>query len=86
MCPLPSLIQSIYICTEVIFRNIDGLPGTKIGGRNINNLRYTDDIVLLAETEDGLQNIVNVVNEESKKYGLLMNIKKPKRWYSPKNT
>ena len=50
----------------------------KIGGRNINNLRYADDTVLLAETEEDLQNIVDQVKRESESFGLLMNAKKTK--------
>ena len=50
----------------------------KIGGRNINNLRYADDTVLLAETEEDLQKIVDQVKRESESFGLLMNAKKTK--------
>ena len=48
-CVLSPSLFNLY--TEHIFREIDELPGVKIGGRNINNLRYADDTVLLAETE-----------------------------------
>ena len=44
-----------------------------MGGRNINNLRYADDTVLLAETEEDLQKIVDQVKIESESFGLLMN-------------
>ena len=54
------------------------LPGVKIGGRNINSLRYADDTVLLAETEEDLQKIVHQVKRESESFGLLMNAKKTK--------
>ena len=50
----------------------------KIGGRNINDLRYADDTVLLAETEENLQKIVDHVKRESESCGLLMNAKKTK--------
>ena len=54
------------------------LPGIKIGGTNITNLRYADDTALLAESEEALQAIVNVVREESLVRGLKMNVKKTK--------
>ena len=38
----------------------DGLPGCIVGGENINNLRYADDTVRLAESESALQGILNV--------------------------
>ena len=46
----------------------------KIAGRNINNLRYTDDTTLMAESEEELKNLL--VKEESKKAGLKLNIQK----------
>ena len=49
-CVLSLSLFNLY--TEHIFRQIDELPGVKIGGRNINNLRHADDTVLLAETEE----------------------------------
>ena len=49
--------------------------GIKIAGRNINNLRYVDDITLMAESEEGLK---MKVKEESKKVGLKLNIQKTK--------
>ena len=69
------LICLIFYC-EVILREIKNIPGVKIGGVNINNLRYADDTALLAENEAGLQNILNKVVTESEKKGLQINIKK----------
>ena len=51
--------------------------GIKIAGRNINNLRYTDDITLMAESEE-LKSLLMKVKEESKKVGLKLNIQKTK--------
>ena len=48
----------------------------KTGGRNINNVRYADDITLLAESEEELKNLLKGVKEESEKTGLKLNIKK----------
>ena len=46
----------------------------KIAGRNINNLRYADDITLLAESKEELKSLLMKVKEESKKTGLKLNI------------
>ena len=52
--------------------------GIKIAGRNNNNLRYADDITLMAETEEGLKSLLMKVKEESEKVGLKHNIQKTK--------
>ena len=52
--------------------------GTKIAGRNINNLRYTDDTTLMAESEAQLESLLMKVKEESEKAGLKLNIQKTK--------
>ena len=52
------------------------MPGLKIGGKIINNLRYADDTALIAENQKDLQNLLNVVNSESRKKGLDLNSKK----------
>ena len=66
--------------TEYIIRN-SGLEetqaGIKIAGRNINNLRYTDDTTLMAESEE-LKSLLMKVKEESEKVGLKLNIQKMK--------
>ena len=50
--------------------------GIKIAGRNIHNLRYTDDITLIAERDDKLKSLLMKVKEESEKVGLKLNIQK----------
>ena len=52
--------------------------GIKIVGRNINNLRYADDITLMAESEEELKSLLMKVKEESEKIGLKLNIQKTK--------
>ena len=52
--------------------------GTKIAGRNINNLRYADDTTLMAESEEELKSLLIKVKEESEKAGLKLNIQKMK--------
>ena len=48
--------------------------GIKIARRNINNLRYTDDTTLMAESKEELKNLWMKVKEESEKVGLKLNI------------
>ena len=66
---------------EYIMRNA-GLEevqaGIMIAGRNINNLRYVDDITLMAESEEELKSLLMKVKEESEKVGLKLNIQKMK--------
>ena len=50
--------------------------GIKIAGRNINNLRYTDDTILMEESEEELKSLLKKVKEESEKVGLKLNIQK----------
>ena len=50
--------------------------GIKIAGRNINNLRYADDITLMVESEEELKSLLMKVKEESEKVGLKLNIQK----------
>ena len=52
--------------------------GIKIAGRNINNLRYTDDSTLMAEGEEELKSVFMKVKEESEKVGLKLSIQKGK--------
>ena len=52
--------------------------GIKIAGRNINNLKYTDDITLMAESKQELKSLLMKVTEESEKLGLKLNIQKSK--------
>ena len=50
--------------------------GIKIAGRNINNLRYADDTILMAKSEDELKSLLMKVKVESEKVGLKLNIQK----------
>ena len=58
--------------------------GIKIAGRNINNLRYANDTIPMAESEEELKSLLMRVKEESEKVGLKLNIQKMKimaiRW------
>ena len=55
--------------------------GIKIAGENINNLRYANDITLMAESEEELKILLMKVKEESEKVGLKLIIQKTKIWH-----
>ena len=52
--------------------------GIKIAGRNINNLRYADDTILMSESEEEIKSLLMKVKEENEKVGLELNIQKNK--------
>ena len=52
--------------------------GIQIAGRNINNLRYADDTILIAESEEEVKSLLMNMKEESEKVGLKLNIQKTK--------
>ncbi|GFR71049.1 endonuclease-reverse transcriptase [Elysia marginata] len=82
-CVLPPDFFNIY--SEMILRNIYDLKGIRIGGVNINNLRYADDTVLFAESESELQAILDVVTDASMEMGLDLNAKKTECITTSKN-
>ena len=57
-----------------IARLDEAQAGIKIAGRNINNLRYADDTILMTESEEELKSLLKKVKEESEKVGLKLNI------------
>ena len=81
-------IKAVYLSlclfnlyAEYIMRNVEleeAQAGIKIAGRNINNLRYADDITLMAESEEELKSLLMKVKGESEKVGLKLNIQKTK--------
>ncbi|GFO00845.1 endonuclease-reverse transcriptase [Plakobranchus ocellatus] len=73
-CVLSPDLFSLY--SEIIMRNLENQPGIKVGGQNINNLRYADDTVLISENKEDLQKLLNIVEEESRKKGFELNSKK----------
>ena len=78
-CILSPCVFDLY--AEYIRRNagLDEVQaGIKIARRNINNLRYADDTILTAESEEKLKSLLMKVKEESEKVGLKLNIQKTK--------
>ena len=78
-CILSPCLFNFY--AEYIMRNAgldEAQAGLKIAGRNINNLRYTDDTLLMAESEEELRSLLMKVKVESVKVGLKLNIQKTK--------
>ena len=78
-CILSPCLFSLY--AEYIMQNArldEAEAGIKIARRNINNLRYTDDTTLMAESKEELNSLLMKVKEESEKVGLKLNIQKTK--------
>ena len=78
-CILSPCLFNLY--AEYFMRNSgldEAQTGIKIAWRNINNLRYTDDATLVAESEEELKSLLMKVKEESEKVGLILNIQKTK--------
>ena len=74
-CILSPCLFNLY--AEYIMRNAgleEAQAGIKISGRNINNLRYADDTVLMAESEEEIKSFLMKVKQESEKAGLKLNI------------
>jgi len=78
-CILSPCLFNLHV--EYIMRNAgleETQAGIKIAGRNINNLRYSDDTTLTAENKEELKSLLMKVKEESEKVGLKLNIQKTK--------
>ena len=78
-CILSFCLLNVY--TEYLMRNAgldEAQAAIKISGRNINNLRYADDTILMVESEEELKRLLMKVKEESEKVGLKLNIQKTK--------
>ena len=78
-CILSPCLVNLY--AEYIMGNAgldEAQAGIKIVGRNINNLRYADDTILMAESEEELKSLLMKVKEESERVGLKFNIQETK--------
>ena len=83
-CLLKTIIFSIY--SEIIMRALEGMPGIKVGGYNMNNIRYADDTVLIADNENELQVMLDIVVRESEKKAYIWIKRKQKSWSSQRKT
>ena len=73
-CVLSPDLFSVY--SEVLINALEDLNGVSVGGVNMNNLRYADDTVLMAKSEEDLQKWVNRLDQISREFGMEINIKK----------
>ena len=65
--------DSFNLYSEIIMRKIKELEGIRLNGYNINNKRYADDTVLVADSEENLQGLLNVLNEVNERKDLKIN-------------
>ena len=77
-CLLSPLLFSVYV--EAMMKEVmDGNEnGVKVGGRIVGDVRFADDQGMVANTNDGLQKLMNVLNSTAKRYGMKINVKKTK--------
>ena len=67
------------IYAEFIMRNIED-EGIGVGGKNINNIRYADDAVLIADSGDKLKTLLQKVSEHSEAMGIKITERNQKQW------
>ena len=79
MSPWLFNLHAVYIMQNT--RLIEAKAGMKFAGRNINNLRYTDDTTLMAESKEELKSLLMKVKEESEKVGLNSTLRKLRSWH-----
>ena len=73
------LFWLVNLYAEYVMQNFgldEAQTGSKISGRNIKNLRYADDTILIAESREKLKSLLMKMKEESEKAGLKFNIQK----------
>ena len=70
-CEASPHLYALY--TDMIMRELGNMEGFRIGSTVVNNLRYADDTVIVAESEEQLQRLINVVVAKSEEKGLHLN-------------
>ena len=81
-CILSPCLFNLY--AEYIMRNArleEAQSGIKVTSRNINNLRYADDTILMAESEEKLKSLLMIVKQEREKVGLKSTFRKLRSWH-----
>ena len=84
-CPLSPLLFSIYVESMMVEAMEDVEEGIKIGGQWVKDVRFADDQAMVSNTEEGLQLIMNKLNDTAKKYDMKINVKKTKTMIITKN-
>jgi hypothetical protein len=81
-CPLSPLLFSIYaeMMMKEALENVE--EGIRVGGELIKDVKYADDQGMVANTEAGLQSLMDSLNTTAKHYDMKINIKKTKAWWS----
>src|SRR5580698_1937762 len=77
-CPLSPLLFSIYAEAMMVEAMEDIEEGVRVGGEPLKDVRFADDQGMVASTEQGLQKVMNRLNETAKRYAMKMNVKKIK--------
>ena len=70
------LIDLFNLYSEEALKKIKACDGVDLGGTNYNSLRYADDLALIADSEEKLQRLLNVVTKESERLGLKIKCEK----------
>ena len=83
-CVMSPDLFNLY--SEMVMRQVQDMEGIKVGGRNINNVRYADDTVLMAENNEKLQELLDGVVEASRERGLTVNVGKTKVMVTSKSS
>jgi Reverse transcriptase (RNA-dependent DNA polymerase) len=77
-CPLSLLLFSIFCGGNDVRGNGGNCGRSRVGGEFIKDVRFADDQGMVASTEQGLQKVMNALNETSKKYDTKVNLRKTK--------
>ena len=74
-------VKAVYCLSLCLLNLYEAQAEIKIARRNINNLRYADDTILMTESREELKSLLMKVKEENEKVGLKLNIQKLRSWH-----